>query len=601
MRLGARTFLWSFLPVALLLTGSFWTVQRLVVREVRREFRASLRETQSSLARMRSAAEQRNRRILKVVAENPALKNGLQLALQRRGDAEARRTLEDQLMEMGEELGFEVLSISDAVGKPLAGAMRAGGGWTRFDPGATPLPREGYFAAGGKTYRASSAGMDVADENLGALTVGERFELSSLPVAAILTREGKIVESHGVQESAAELESPLAHCSPDAECEVRLASGTYLFAPMEVAPVEVAPMEAAPPEAGEIEAGAEPPAGVAGPKEQAAAYQLRSVVNLDSAARPIQTMLRNSFSIASVLALAGAVILSWVSSRSIVRPISEMVARLRESEATGELPDFPANGSGRAGGVQEIRELRDSFARAAAAVREGRERLREASIEFIQSLASALDARDAYTAGHSRRVSQYACAIARSMKLPPTEVEEVRVGALLHDIGKIGIADSILQKPGRLNEEEDRLIKEHPSIGRRILDGVQGLQPYLGVVELHHENWDGSGYPHGLRREETPLAARIVKIADAYDAMTSDRPYRRGMPHEEALAVIAKFAGTQMDPNVVEVFLQLGRQEDELGAVLDPRDSLHRLAEAVGFSNGTAPVAGRELAGKEKS
>jgi putative nucleotidyltransferase with HDIG domain len=591
MRLGARTFLWSFLPAALLLTGGFWTVQRLVVREVRQEFRSSVRETQSSLARMRSAAEQRNRRILKVVAENPALKNGLQLALQRGGDAEARRTLEDQLMEMGEELGFEVLSISDAVGKPLAGAMREGGGWTRFDPGATPLPREGYFTSGGKTYQASSAGMDVTDENLGTLTVGERFELSSLPVAAILTREGKIVESHGVQESAAELQSPLAQCSPDAECEARLASGTYLFAPM----------EAAPPEAEGIEAGAGLSVGAAGQGKQAAAYQLRSVVNLDGAARPIQTMLRNSFSIASVLALGGAVILSWVSSRSIVRPISEVVRRLRESEATGELPDFQANGSGRAGGVQEIRELRDSFARAAAAVREGRESLRQASIEFIQSLASALDARDPYTAGHSRRVSQYACAIARSMKLPPKELEEVRVGALLHDIGKIGIADSILQKPGRLSEEEHRLIQEHPSIGRRILDGVQGLQPYLGVVELHHENWDGSGYPHGLRREETPLAARIVKIADAYDAMTSDRPYRRGMPHEEALAVIAKFAGTQMDPNVVQVFLQLGRHEDELGAVLDPRDSLHRLAEAVGFSNGTAPVAARDLAGKEKS
>ena len=133
------------------------------------------------------------------------------------------------------------------------------------------------------------------------------------------------------------------------------------------------------------------------------------------------------------------------------------------------------------------------------------------------------------------------------------------------------------------------------------MEGVQGLQSYLGVVELHHENWDGTGYPHGLRREETPLAARIVKIADAYDAMTSDRPYRRGMPHEEALATIEKFAGTQMDPNVVEVFLQLGWQEDELGAVLDPRDSLHRLAEAVGISNETSSAAEREIAGKEKS
>jgi HD-GYP domain-containing protein (c-di-GMP phosphodiesterase class II) len=103
-------------------------------------------------------------------------------------------------------------------------------------------------------------------------------------------------------------------------------------------------------------------------------------------------------------------------------------------------------------------------------------------------------------------------------------------------------------------------------------------------VELHHENWDGSGYPCGLRREETPLAARIVKIADAYEAMTSDRAYRQGMRHEEALAVIARFAGTQMDPGVVEVFLAMGQQEPEFAAVLNPADSLAHLAQAIGKS-----------------
>ena len=154
------------------------------------------------------------------------------------------------------------------------------------------------------------------------------------------------------------------------------------------------------------------------------------------------------------------------------------------------------------------------------------------------------------------------------------------MGALLHDIGKIGIADSILQKPGRLNEEENRLIKEHPSIGRKILEGVQDLQPYLGVVELHHENWDGTGYPHGLRREEAPLAARIVKIADAYDAMTSDRPYRPGMSDAEAIRRLEAASGTEFDFAIVKAFVASGARATHQP---DESRSLRNLGAAIGI------------------
>jgi putative nucleotidyltransferase with HDIG domain len=572
MRLGARTFLWSFLPFALLLTGSFWVVQRMVVRAVRDQFRASARETQVSIARLRSAAERRNSRLLAIVAENPALKNGLQLMLEHlRGrdpaKTAAQRTLEDQLMEMGGELGFEVLLVSDPVGEPLAAVMLRGDRWTPFDPGAVRPPRQGYFDTADGTYQASSVAVDQADENLGTLTVGEPFELSSLPIPAVFMRNGKVVESNLDGASPAmtpELESSLRNCPTRAECEVRLAGAAYLSMPM----------------------GATPTGETGG-------FQLRSLQNLDSAARPIQSMLRSTFSIAGLCALLGALLLSSVSSRSIVRPISELIARLRESERTGELPEFDGGVEGRSGGVHEIRALTDSFNRAAASVREGRERLREALVEFIQSLASALDARDPYTAGHSRRVSRYACAVARSMGVSPKELEEIRVGALLHDIGKIGVADAILQKPGRLTDEENRMIQEHPTIGRKILEGVHGFHPYLPVVELHHENWDGTGYPHGLRRDATPLTARIVKIADAYDAMTSDRPYRRGMAHEKALAAIANCSGTQMDPAVVDAFLSLSQNKAALGLALTPSDSLQRLAEAVGKPIEVSPLVGK--------
>jgi HD-GYP domain-containing protein (c-di-GMP phosphodiesterase class II) len=143
------------------------------------------------------------------------------------------------------------------------------------------------------------------------------------------------------------------------------------------------------------------------------------------------------------------------------------------------------------------------------------------------------------------------------MDISGEDWETIRIGALLHDVGKIGIADSVLQKAGRLTNDEFRLIQQHPTIGRRILEGVHGFEAFLPVVELHHENWDGSGYLLGLRGEATPLCARIVHVADVYDAITSDRPYRRGMSCEEALRMMEECAGTQFDPAIIEVFKKL--------------------------------------------
>jgi len=127
-------------------------------------------------------------------------------------------------------------------------------------------------------------------------------------------------------------------------------------------------------------------------------------------------------------------------------------------------------------------------------------------------------------------------------------------------VGKIGIADSVLQKPGRLTDEEFAIVKQHPVIGRRILEGVQGFAPYLAAVELHHENWDGTGYPKGQAGEETPIEARVIHVSDAYDAMTTDRSYRRGMSHEKAISILIQYAGIQFDPHIVETFVNLPRE-----------------------------------------
>jgi HD-GYP domain-containing protein (c-di-GMP phosphodiesterase class II) len=148
--------------------------------------------------------------------------------------------------------------------------------------------------------------------------------------------------------------------------------------------------------------------------------------------------------------------------------------------------------------------------------------------------------------------------------MPDQDLERIRVGALLHDIGKIGVADSVLQKPGRLTAEEFALVKEHPVIGRRILEGVGGFADFLAAVELHHENWDGTGYPKGQRGSETPIDARIIHVADAYDAMTTNRSYRCGMTHEAAISELMKYSGIQFDPEIVVAFVNLPHEESLL-------------------------------------
>ncbi len=178
-------------------------------------------------------------------------------------------------------------------------------------------------------------------------------------------------------------------------------------------------------------------------------------------------------------------------------------------------------------------------------------------LQFVEAMVEALDARDSYTAGHSIRVAEYSYTIARAIGLTESDAETIRIAGQLHDIGKIGMPDSILQKRGPLSAEEYAFMKLHPQMGKRILERVSGFERYLDVVELHHENVDGTGYPLGLHRAQIPIDARIVRVADAFDAMTSDRSYRAGMTAGEATEQIRLYAGRQFDKDVVEVFLDL--------------------------------------------
>jgi putative nucleotidyltransferase with HDIG domain len=198
---------------------------------------------------------------------------------------------------------------------------------------------------------------------------------------------------------------------------------------------------------------------------------------------------------------------------------------------------------------------------------------------FLIAMAASIDARDPYTHGHSYRVAYWGKEIAERLKLPQQKVMEVYYGGILHDIGKIGIEDSILKKEGALTKEEFERIKEHPVIGYEILKEAAVFHDLLPAIRSHHERVDGNGYPDGLVGDEIPLIARILAVSDAFDAMVSDRPYRRGMSVEEALSRIDEASGKQFDPQIAEVFINLieSYSKDELDKILKKHNTQKEL------------------------
>lgn len=290
------------------------------------------------------------------------------------------------------------------------------------------------------------------------------------------------------------------------------------------------------------------------------------VVGIDTAAfKAAKRSARTKIILISLCALAFGLTGSLLLATRFTTPLKRLaagVARIRSGDYGVEVAVSSRD---------ELGELTASFNAMAQTIRQQREtlegstrELEESYLSTVRILAAALDARDNYTLGHSARVAALALRIGRRLGLSGSVLKELEIACFLHDIGKIRVPDEILNKPAPLHEDEVCLIGKHPEQGAEILALAESLHKYVPVVRYHHERFDGSGYPSGLKGEEIPLFAQIVAIADAYDAMTTSRPYRPGRSRDEAIVEIQACRGSQFAPGLTDLFIETLQEDDEV-------------------------------------
>jgi HD-GYP domain-containing protein (c-di-GMP phosphodiesterase class II) len=263
------------------------------------------------------------------------------------------------------------------------------------------------------------------------------------------------------------------------------------------------------------------------------------------------------------IALGLAVLVAILFASGISRPIRILAEKTREI-ATGKYQQRVDIKTG-----NEIGDLAQDFNAMSSAIETSIEQLKKAAhenhllfINSIRMLAAAIDAKDPYTRGHSERVARYSIAIGKNLSLNERDMKNLRISALLHDVGKIGIDDRILRKPGALSDDEFEVMKGHPAKGAAIMSGVAQLADCIPGMKYHHEKWSGGGYPDNLEGEAIPMQARIVAIADTFDAMTTNRPYQKAMELSYVVEKIRSFGGTRFDPRVVDAFANAVKRGD---------------------------------------
>ncbi len=315
-----------------------------------------------------------------------------------------------------------------------------------------------------------------------------------------------------------------------------------------------------------------------------------AIQNEQAALRSVSDMHRQTLYI-SLLAATFALLIGFLFAKQLTQPVSDLAA------AAGRIAAGNFSQRINVRNRTELGELGNSFNRMTdqlecyvESLRRSAEDNRQLFLGTVKSLAAAIDGKDPYTRGHSERVARFSLAIGERLELPDDEMEKLRVSALLHDVGKIAIDDKILKKPAALTDEEFEVMKQHPQKGFKIMSQIPAMKDFLPGMYMHHEMINGAGYPQGLKGDEIPMQARIVSVADTFDAMTTDRPYQKAMTLDAALERIKSLVGTRYDASVVDALVEACAQ----GQIAPGRARLtKRPAPAAALPPVTPPAAGR--------
>ena len=556
-RLIVRTLTVTVVGVAVLLSLVFVVVSLNMRQQVRQNVAATLESTQHVFAELESLRQRELRARAAILAENPTLKAAVDtFAAESPGADEDWRaqlveTVTRELQKLESHVEADAIILVDQrdhtlarVG-PLAGQWPVGSRVTFTVKPTAPDAREGILHTSGVAYRTVWVNLELDDVVIGTLYVAtlvddhyaDALGRASNAQIAVVT-DGRIVAATLPAATARAFELLVGATKP-AEGTVELNGEAFAFRRL-------------------LDIG------------DASFYALGSIDELSktATAAAMRTM---------GLVAGGAMLLALLGSVWLARTIALPIDRLSRSvEAVAQSRNF-ASDLPRSGSSRELDALSDTFNDLMASVTAAEAETEAAYTGAIRALAAALDARDPYTAGHSERVSVFSVAVGRTLSLSEPELEVLRLGALLHDIGKIGVPDALLRKADALTDAEYEQIKQHPVLGARILRSVPFLSPHIPIVELHHERPDGRGYPYGLQGDAIPLAARIVHVADAYDAMTSARAYRGARSSARAIEELWRCSGTAFDTAIVEAFVMSlrGMHEPESLASHDPLSAVH--------------------------
>src|SRR5438552_9643227 len=266
--------------------------------------------------------------------------------------------------------------------------------------------------------------------------------------------------------------------------------------------------------------------------------------------------MRNQTLFISLLAAAFVLLIGFYFAEKLTRPVRELAAgahRIAAGDFSQRVKVLGRTELGELGG--SFNQMTDQIERFVSDLQRSADENHELFLGTVKALAAAIDGKDPYTRGHSERVSRFAVATAQGLGLPENEIERIRISALLHDVGKIGIDDRVLKKPAALTDEEFEIMKTHPQKGYKIMSQIPAMRDFLPRMYMHHEMISGKGYPQGLKGDEIPMQARIVSVADTFDAMTTERPYQRAMDLEAALTRLKSLVGTRYDARVVAAFI----------------------------------------------